>query len=94
MIYFWLIFSVILEILGDYFFKINREFLGIVFYLLGVAPWFLVLKNCNLSTSIVVFTALNVLGCIFVGQFFLHEELTVAQFVGIVFCLLGILLIQ
>jgi hypothetical protein len=69
MIYFYAILSTALEIFGDYLFKTKHPGWGLTSYLLGIAPWFFMLKENDLSRSIVIFTALNVVGCILVGCF-------------------------
>jgi multidrug transporter EmrE-like cation transporter len=93
MIYFYALISTLLEIYGDYLFKMNRPWSGVLSYLLGVAPWFLILKNSDLSKSIVIFTALNVIGCVLIGRMILNEEISTQQYFGIGFCMLGLVLI-
>jgi len=93
MIYLYALISTILEIYGDYLFKINRPWLGGFSYLLGVTPWFLILKDADLSKAIVIFTSLNVIGCVLIGRLLLEESISTQQYFGIAFCLLGVLLI-
>lgn len=93
MIYFYALISTFLEIYGDYLFKINRPLLGVLSYLIGITPWFLVLRDADLSKAIVIFTALNVIGCVFIGRFMLNETISTQQYFGIGFCLLGVILI-
>ena len=92
MIYFYALISTVLEIYGDYLFKVNRPFLGIASYLLGIVPWFLILKDSDLSYAIVIFTSINVIGCVLIGRMILNETITTQQYFGIGFCLLGVLL--
>jgi len=82
--------STLLEILGDYLFKLSYPVIGLVSYLLGIAPWFFILKEAELSRAIVIFTSLNVVGCVLVGRFLLGEVISVQQYIGILFCLIGI----
>ena len=91
MIYFYALLSTALEIYGDYLFKIDRPTWGIIAYLLGVAPWFLILKNADLSSAIVIFTSLNVIGCVLIGRLILHETISLQQYFGIGFCVLGVM---
>lgn len=92
MVYFYALISTLLEIYGDYLFKVNRPWLGILSYFVGVAPWFLILKNYDLSKSIVIFTSLNVVGCVLIGRMLLNETISTQQYFGIGFCLIGVLL--
>jgi multidrug transporter EmrE-like cation transporter len=92
MIYFYALISTLLEIYGDYLFKVNRPALGIASYLIGIAPWFIILKDSDLSSAIVIFTSLNVVGCVLIGRMVLHETISTQQYCGIGFCLLGVLL--
>lgn len=93
MIYFYGILSTLLEIYGDYLFKIDRPWWGMSSYFLGVLPWFLILKDHDLSKSIVIFTALNVIGCVLIGRMILDETISTQQYFGIGFCLIGMGLI-
>ncbi len=92
MLYFYALISTLLEIYGDYLFKMNRPFLGVMAYLSGIAPWFAILKTTDLSKSIVIFTALNVVGCVLIGRMMLDESITTQQYFGIGFCIVGVLL--
>lgn len=92
MIYIYALVSTLLEIYGDYLFKVNRPWLGIFSYLVGIAPWFLILKDTDLSKSIVIFTSLNVVGCVLIGRMILNETISIQQYFGIGFCLFGVLL--
>ncbi len=94
MIYLYALVSTVLEIYGDYLFKVDRVVWGIIAYLLGVAPWFLILKNADLSSAIVIFTSINVIGCVLIGRVILHETISIQQYFGIGFCLLGVILMS
>lgn len=93
MVYFYALVSTLLEIYGDYLFKVNRPYVGVLSYLAGIVPWFLILKDTDLSKSIVIFTSLNVVGCILIGRLLLGESISTQQYFGIGFCLLGVILI-
>lgn len=93
MIYFYALISTLLEIYGDYLFKTNRPWVGVFAYLAGITPWFLILKDTDLSRAIVIFTSLNVIGCVFIGRILLEESISTQQYFGIAFCLLGVLLV-
>lgn len=93
MIYFYALISTLLEIYGDYLFKTNRPWAGVFAYLAGITPWFLILKDTDLSKAIVIFTSLNVIGCVLIGRILLEESISTQQYFGIAFCLLGVLLI-
>jgi multidrug transporter EmrE-like cation transporter len=92
MIYIYAFISTVLEIYGDYLFKVDRAAWGIASYLLGIAPWFLILKNADLSSAIVIFTSINVIGCVLIGRLILHETISTQQYFGIGFCVLGVLM--
>ena len=94
MIYFYAFASTLLEILGDYLFKTNHAKLGIFAYLLGIAPWFFILQDTDLSIAIVIFTSINVIGCVLIGRFLLQETISMQQYLGIAFCLLGVCLMH
>ena len=93
MMYFWALLSTFLEILGDYLFKVGHTYLGSMSYLLGILPWFFMLANIDLSKAIVIFTALNVLGCLLVGKLFLNESMNPQQIIGSIVCLIGLILV-
>jgi multidrug transporter EmrE-like cation transporter len=91
-LYIYAFISTVLEIFGDYLFKKGHPLLGSLSYLLGILPWFLILKDTDLSRAIVLFTALNVIGCVLIGRLALHETITPQHYLGLGFCLLGIIL--
>ena len=62
--------TLIFELIGDYLFKTKNYALCVAVYLLTTVPLFFALREEDLSKAIVVFTALSVVECVFIGYFF------------------------
>lgn len=96
-----IIVAVAFELLADMLFKKwtqeNKLLLlgmGLVLYLIGTVFWAYSLRQENLSTAIVVFTLINLIGGVVVGVVYFHEELSFLQKAGIGLGVLSVVLIE
>jgi len=93
--------GVVLEIVGDVFFKKwvteNRAMLflvGFVVYAIGTLFWASSLKYEMLSKAISVFTILNLIAVVLVGVIFFKENISVVSKLGILLGVVSIFLIE
>lgn len=96
-----LIIAIVLEVLGDFYFKKwsidNKKILiitGFVFYALGSLFWAASLKYELLSKAGVIFMMANILLVTFLGLFYFQEELTLINKIGIALGMISIILIE
>ncbi len=90
-----------LEVLGDILFKewtLKHQWyllvLGIVFYMAATMFWAFSLKYQNLSKAVVIFAVLTLVVGVLVGVFLYKEELTAVNIIGVIFGLVGIVLLE
>jgi len=101
-IFFGLIASaVVLEIVGDIFFKkwsIDSKntllYAGLLIYFIGTIFWAISLKYEYLSKAISVFTVLNLIIIVLVGVLYFKEELSLINKVGIGLGILSVILVE
>lgn len=96
-----MILAVTAEVVGDFFFKKwsisdNIELLnfGIIFYFTGALMWALSLKFESLSKAIIVFVLMTLVLGVALGVIVFKEELSLANKFGLVFAVLGLVLIE
>jgi len=89
------------EVAGDYFFKkwsINDQYvvlgIGLLMYFIGTVFWALSLKFETLSRAITVFVILSLLMATAVGVLVFHEELSLANKLGILLGMASLLLLE
>ncbi len=68
--------------------------LGILLYLTSVITWAFSLKYELISKAIIVVMILNTLFVLIIGSLFFKESLTDIQKLGVVFALIGLVLIE
>lgn len=93
--------ATILEIAGDIFFKYwaikdKSIFLisGIIVYLIAIVIFALALKQDSLTKAISLLSIINFIFVLLVGLFFFKEDITLLQGLGIVFGVIGVILIE
>jgi len=93
--------AVILEVVGDVFFKkwsIDNKnillYLGLLIYFIGTLFWAVSLKYEYLSKAISIFTILNLIIITLIGVIYFKEDLSLINKVGIGIGILGVILIE
>ena len=102
LIFFSLIFlAVILEVVGDVFFKkysINNKNIlliaGLLIYFIGTIFWAFSLKYEYLSKAISIFTIINLIIVVLVGVIYFKENLSLLNKFGIILGILSMILIE
>lgn len=96
-----LIFAVLLEVTGDFYFKkwstqnkIGLIFLGFLFYTLGSLFWAASLKYELLSKAGLIFMILNIILITLMSIFYFNEQLSVANKIGIGLGIISIILLE
>src|SRR3989344_5142705 len=96
-----IIVGVILEVLGDVFFKkwslTNRNALliiGLIIYFSGAYFWAMSLKYEYLSKAASIFTLLNLILAALIGIFYFNETLSLVNKIGIALGAISIVLIE
>ena len=93
--------AVLLEVIGDIFFKKyaleDKKIIiivGLIFYFLGSILWAISLKFESLSKAGTIFMILNLILIVLVGTLYFKEELSLANKIGIALGALSIILIE
>lgn len=93
--------AVLLEVIGDVFFKKwaleNKNqllILGLIIYFIGTFFWAISLKYEFLSKAISVFTILNLIIIVLVGLIYFKEGLSLINKIGIGLGILSVILIE
>lgn len=93
--------AVVLEVIGDIFFKKwaidSRSILlyaGLLIYFVGTIFWAVSLKYEYLSKAISVFTVLNLIIIVLVGVLYFKEDLSLINKIGIGLGILSVVLIE
>ncbi|HRZ85522.1 MAG TPA: SMR family transporter [Candidatus Paceibacterota bacterium] len=93
--------AVLLEVIGDIFFKkwsINNRIIlliaGLLIYFVGTAFWAISLKYEYLSKAISIFTILNLIIVVLVGVIYFKEDLSLINRIGIGLGVLSVFLIE
>ena len=93
--------AVVLEVVGDIFFKkwsISSKntllYIGLLVYFIGTIFWAISLKYEFLSKAISIFTILNLIIIVLVGVIYFKEDLSLVNKIGIVLGILSAILIE
>lgn len=89
-----LLMGTVFEIVGDVFFKKSHYGMGFGMYLVGTIFWAFSLRYDDLSSAIIVFTLLNVIGAVLMSHFYLGETIALKQVIGIGLAIGAIVLIE
>lgn len=68
-------------------------FLGFGLYGIGFLIWLGILRQMSLSVAFPIAAGALVLGSVFMGIYFLNEQMQISQFIGIACIILGIALV-
>jgi len=93
--------AVVLEVVGDVFFKKwalgSQHFLlalGLLIYFIGTVFWAVSLKYEYLAKAISIFTVLNLIIVVLVGVLYFQENLSLANKIGIALGIASVILIE
>ncbi len=93
--------AVVLEVVGDVFFKkwsIDNKntllYAGLLIYFIGTIFWAISLKYEYLSKAISIFTILNLIIVVFVGVLYFKENLSLINKIGIGLGILSVIFIE
>ncbi|MEK6948344.1 MAG: SMR family transporter [Nanoarchaeota archaeon] len=96
-----IILAVILEVVGDVFFKkwsIESKnillYIGLLIYFIGTVFWAISLKYEYISKAIPIFTVLNLIIVVIVGVLYFKEDLSLINKIGIGLGILSVILIE
>ena len=97
----FLIVSIVLEVIADFFLKKwsleNKNlllFIGLLIYLIGTTFWAFSLKYEFLSKAISIFSILNLIAVVLVGVLIFKEDLTLINKIGIGLGIISIVLLE
>jgi small multidrug resistance pump len=93
--------AILLEVIGDIFFKkyaLDSKktiiIIGLIFYFLGSLLWAISLKYETLSKAGTIFMVMNIILITLVGTLYFKEDLSLMNKLGIVLGALSIILIE
>lgn len=96
-----LITAVILEVIGDFYFKRwslqNRAWMiliGFAFYALGSLFWAVSLRYELLSKAGIVFMLLNLVLIALIGVFYFNESLSIINKIGVALAIISVILLE
>ncbi len=96
-----IVLAVILEVIGDVFFKKwaigNKNILliiGLLVYFIGTVFWAFSLKYEFLSKAISIFTILNLIIVVLVGVIYFKEDLSLINKIGIITGIISVILVE
>lgn len=96
-----LITAILLEVIGDIFFKKyaleSKKYIiiiGLIFYFLGSILWAISLKYETLSKAGTIFMVMNIILITLVGALYFKEDLSLTNKIGVALGIISIILIE